>query len=444
MPPIRLTAALLAGITLPALAQENVLVMRAEALAPGLTVISGFTNGNILVLAGGDGTLLVDAQSARRAPLADSVLAALAAPPVRWIINTHYHGDHVEGDPLWRARGAGIIGQEELPVQMAKDTLIRSWGEWHRTPADPASFPTRTFRDTLTLQFDGQTIRLLHIPNAHTDGDAIVWLPDANLMHIGDLFEHDAPPFIDWWAGGRIEGMLAGVDWGLAHSDSATRIVPGHGPVGTRAQLLAYRQMLLGVSAAVASGIRGGRTLEQIQAAAPAAPWLPILVSPRRADQFVALLYLGLTEFESAAALGRLDPGTPEARLPWLLGCWSMTRNGRIIEERWSALPDGTLSGRGRTLRGGMVVDSEVVRISTAGNTLVYTAHPAGQSEASFVAPTATDSSVSFTNPTHDFPTRVGYRREGASRLLAEIAGPGNGGERVIQFPYEAAVCRSD
>ena len=253
MPSLRLTATLLACIALPATAQENVMVMRAEALAPGLTVISGFTNGNILVLTGADGTLLVDAQSARRAPLADSVLATLGAPPVRWIVNTHYHGDHVEGNPLWHARGAGIIGQEQLAVQMAKDTLITSWGEWHRTPADPASFPTRTFRDTLSITFDGQPIRLVHIPSAHTDGDAIVWLPDANLMHIGDLFEHDAPPFIDWWAGGRIEGMLAGVDWGLAQSDGVTRIVPGHGPVGTRAQLLEYRQMLLGVSAAVAS-----------------------------------------------------------------------------------------------------------------------------------------------------------------------------------------------
>jgi hypothetical protein len=327
---------------------------------------------------------------------------------------------------------------------MAKDTVITSWGDWHRTPADPASFPTRTFRDTLTLEFDGQPIRLVHIPAAHTDGDAIVWLPDANLMHIGDLFEHDAPPFIDWWAGGRIEGMLAGVDWGLAHSDSATRIVPGHGPVGTRRQLLAYRQMLFGVSAAVASGIREGRSLEQIQAAQPAAPWLPMLVSSRRADEFLALLYLGETNFESATALRRLDPGTAEARLPWLLGCWSMARNGRIIEERWSVLPDGSLSGRGRTLKGGVVVDSEVVRISTAVGALVYTAHPAGQAEASFVAPAATDSSVSFTNPAHDFPTRVAYRRAGASGLVAEIAGPANGGERVIQFPYEAAVCRGD
>jgi len=444
MPPIRLSFALLAGLALPARAQDTAMTMRAERLGPGLVVMSGFTNGNILALSGPDGTLLVDAQSARRAPLADSVLAAMGAPPVRWIINTHYHGDHVDGDPLWRARGAGIIGQERLPVQMAKDTVITNWGEWHRTPADPAAFPTRTFRDTLSLEFDGQSIRLVHIPAAHTDGDAIVWLPDANLMHIGDLFEHGAPPFIDWWAGGRVEGMLAGVDWGLVHSDGATRIVPGHGAVGSRAELLAYREMLFGLAARVADGIRAGQSLADIQAAQPAAPWLPLLVSPRRAGQFVELLYLGLTQFESATALRRLDPRTPEARLPWLLGCWTMTRNGRTIEERWSAMADGSLSGRGRTLRNGAVVDSEVIRISAAGDTLVYTAHPAGQAEASFRAPVASDSSVRFSNPAHDFPTRVAYRRDGPAGLLAEIAGPSPGGERVIAFPYAAAVCRDD
>jgi len=444
MPSIRLTAVLLAALVRPALAQDTAMAMRAQRLGPGLVVISGFTNGNILALTGADGTLLVDAQSARRAPLADSILALLGAPPVRWIINTHYHGDHVEGDPLWRGRGAGIIGQEQLPVQMAKDTVITSWGEWHRTPADPASFPTRTFRDTLSLQFDGQPIRLVHIPAAHTDGDAIVWLPDANLIHIGDLFEHGAPPFIDWWAGGRVEGMLAGVDWGLAHSDGTTRIVPGHGAVGSRADLLAYREMLLGLTARVADGIRAGQSLVEIQAADPAAPWQPLLVSPRRAGQFVELLYLGLTQFEPEAALRRFDPRTPEARLPWLLGCWTMTRNGSTIEERWSAMADGSLSGRGRTVRNGEVVDSEVVRVTSAGDTLVYTAHPAGQAEASFRAPLATDSGVTFSNPAHDFPTRVAYRRAGPAGLLAEIAGPAGGGERVIAFPYAAAVCPRD
>lgn len=444
MPRVAPTAALFACLVTPAAAQQDVMTMRAEALAPGLTVISGFANGNILVLGGPDGTLLVDAQSARRVGLADSVLATLRVPPVRWVLNTHYHGDHVEGNTLFRGRGAEVIGQEQLPVQMAKDTTITSWHDWHREPAAPGAFPTRTFKDSLTLLVSGQRVVLTHIPAGHTDGDAIVWLPDANVVHIGDLFEHQAPPFIDWWTGGRLEGMLAGVDWGLAHSDSATRIVPGHGPVGTRADLLRYRGMLLGVSSAVAAQASAGKTLAETQAGQPAAPWQHLLGSPRRMDEFVALLYLGITEFEPASFQARFRAGTPEARLPWLIGCWQMTRRGSTIEERWSVAPDGSLAGRGRTVRDGRVVDSEVVTITARGDTLVYTANPAGQAQALFLAPTATDSSVNFTNPTHDFPTRVSYRRVGAAGLTAEIAGPGSGAERVIPFPYAAVACQGE
>ena len=416
--------------------------MRAERLGPDLAVISGFANGNILVLAGPEGTLLVDAQSARRVGLADSVLQSLGVAPVRWVINTHYHGDHTEGNAFFQARGAEIIGQEQLPVQMRKDTTIVSWGDWHRTPAEAASIPSRTFRDSLTLQVNGQRVVVTHIPAAHTDGDAIVWLPDANVMHIGDLFEHQAPPFMDWWAGGRLEGMLAGVDWGLAHSDSGTRIVPGHGPVGTRADLLQYRSMLLGVSRGIAAELSAGATLEETQASHPSAAWQAQLGSQRRMDQFVALLYLGLSEFEPVGFRARLVNRTSEAALPWLIGCWETTANGRTVQEGWSVAPDGSLAGRGRTLRGGQVVASEVVTITTDGSTLRYNAAPSGQAAATFAASSVTDTSVTFLNPAHDFPTRITYRRAGAFGLHAEIAGPGKSGDRVIPFEYTAAVCQ--
>jgi cyclase len=435
---------LLAVLATPAPAQQDVMVMRAERLGPNLAVISGFANGNILVLTGPDGTLLVDAQSARRVGLADSVLTSLGAPPVRWVINTHYHGDHTEGNALFRSRGAEIIGQEQLPVQMAKDTTIAAWGDWHRTAADPAAMPTRTFRDTLSLNVNGQRVIVTHIPSAHTDGDAIVWLPDANVIHIGDLFEHLAPPFMDWWAGGRLAGMFAGVDWALAHSDSATRIVPGHGPVGTRAELLAYRRMLLGVSSAIATQVKADATLEEAQASQPANAWHSQLGSQRRMNELVALLYLGLTQYESAEMLERLSPRTAEATLPWLIGCWSTTRNGVTIEERWTVEPNGSLTGQGRTRRGGKVVGSEVVRITGLGDSLRYTADPSGQSVATFAATAVTDSSVTVANPAHDFPTRISYRRSGPAGLAAEIAGPGPNGERVIAFPYAAAVCQDN
>ena len=433
-----------ACLAAPAGAQQDVMVMRAEQIRPNLTVISGFANGNILVLTGPDGTLLVDAQSGKRVALADSVLTVLGAPPVRWVLNTHYHADHTEGNALFRGRGADVLGQEALPVQMTKDTVIPSWGDWHRTPAEPAALPTRTFGDSLTLLVNGERMLVTHIPAAHTDGDAVVWLPDANVIHIGDLFEHLAPPFIDWWAGGRLAGMLAGVDWGLAHSDSVTLIVPGHGPVGTRADLLRYREMLLGVSIAVAEQVAAGKSVGEAQAATPASGWMALLGSERRAGELVALLYLGLRDFEPASTRLRLDSRTPEARLPWLIGCWEVSRGTRSVRERWRVAPDGSLAGEGRTTRDGRVVNSETVTITARGDTLLYTASPSGQAVTTFAAAAATDTSVTFTNPAHDFPTRISYRRAGDFGLFAEIAGPGPGGERVIPFPYTAVACADD
>lgn len=443
---MRASATLLLTLTVapPAAAQQDVMQMRTEPLGPGLTVISGFANGNILALTGPDGTLLVDAQSARRVGLADSVLAVLGAPPVRWIINTHYHRDHTEGNAFFRSRGAEVIGQANLPPQMRKDTTITSLQDWHRTPADPAAIPTRTFRDSLVLDANGQRVVVIHVPTAHTDGDAIVWLPAANVMHVGDLFEHLAPAFLDWWAGGTVAGMVAGVDWALAHSDGATRIVPGHGPVGTRDDLLRYRQMMLGVATAVAVQVRAGASLDATQALQPAAPWLGLLGSQRRAEQFVALLYLGLKEFEPASSAARLAAGTAEARLPWLIGCWQGTTEKSAIEERWVVQPDGTLQGIGRIRRGGTVVNEERVTISAQGGTVAYTVRADGAAPVTFTSVAVTDSSVTFANPAHDFPTRVAYRQGGGARLLAEIAGPGKDGEVVVPFTYAAAVCQGD
>lgn len=422
-------------------AAQEPLVMRAESLGPNLAVVSGFTNGNILVLTGPDGTLLVDAQSARRVALADSVLTALGAPPVRWVINTHYHGDHTEGNAYFRARGAEIIGQANLPAQMTKDTTITAWHDWHRTPAAPEALPTETFETELTLRVNGQRVVVRHAPAAHTDGDAIIWLPDANVIHTGDLFEHGAPPFVDWWAGGTMDGMLAGVDWILAHSDSATRLVPGHGPIGSRDQLVRYRMMLLGVASGVWGPQSTGATVQEVQADAPAAPWMDQLGSERRAAEYVALLYTGFAAVPPGNLARRLREGTAEARLPWLVGCWHGAAGTRSIEERWTVQPDGSLQGVGRIIRNGAVVNEERVTLAALGDQLTYTVRAEGAAPVTFTSTAVTDSSVTFENPAHDFPQRITYRRRAPARLYAEIAGPGEKGEVVIPFPYAAARC---
>lgn len=402
--------------TLPA---QQALSVHAESIAPGFVVVSGFTNGNILARLGTEGTVLVDAQSARRVAQADSVLKALSAPPVRLVLLTHYHSDHVGGNPHWKSRGARIVGHANLAAQMRKDTIIAGWENWHRTPEPVEALPDETFADSLTLRAGGEEIRLVHIPAAHTDGDAIVWFPGANIIHTGDLLEREAPPFIDWWTGGRLGGMLAGVDWVLEHSDSATRIVPGHGTVARRSDVVAYRRMLLDAARESATGTH----------------------APGR---FTRLLTVGLEQFEPAGFRLRLAPGTPEARLPWLLGCWQFTRGDFTVTERWRVRADGSLEGRGRSVRGGRQVDSEETAITPRDGRLVFTARPAGQAQASFTEAESAADAITFANPAHDFPTRVAYGSAGPARLHASVAGPGQGGDRVIEFPYEAARCPAE
>jgi glyoxylase-like metal-dependent hydrolase (beta-lactamase superfamily II) len=213
-------------------------------LRPGIWVLSGFANGNILVHDDGTDILLVDAQSDRRVSLADSSLRVLSTRPVRAVLATHYHDDHIGGNPHWKAQGARLVAQCNVAVQARKDTTITEWRDWHRTPAPADALPTECFTDSLAIARHGEQVMLHHVPMAHTDGDLIIWLPKANVLHMGDVLELGAPPFIDYWTGGSWTGMLAAVDAGLAIANDQTIIVPGHGPTTNRAGMVAYRAML--------------------------------------------------------------------------------------------------------------------------------------------------------------------------------------------------------
>lgn len=289
-----LCAALALLIGLPATLPAQT-AMTSETVVPGVHVIAGFANGNILVVEGSDQVLLVDAQSARRVGLADSVLRTLTRLPVRTVVFTHYHEDHTGGMPHWREAGALALAHEAVPAQMAVDTVILDWEGWHRTAAAPPAMPDRLFRDRIALDAGGVRVEVVHLPGAHTDGDAVVWLPGPNVLHTGDLVEPGAPPFIDWWAGGSLAGMIAAADSLLAMADDDTRIVPGHGPVIRRETLVEHRTMLATLGERVGSAIREGQSLEQLLAARPAAEFETLLGGERRAAQFLRLLHYGLS-----------------------------------------------------------------------------------------------------------------------------------------------------
>jgi len=272
---------------------QSVMQITTISLRPGIWVLSGFANGNILVHDDGNDVFLVDAQSERRVGLADSSLRALTTRPVTTVMTTHYHDDHIGGNPHWKAQGARLVAQCNVAAQAKKDTTITEWREWHRTPAPPDALPTECFNDSLTIARKDGPVVLYHVPSAHTDGDVITWLPAANVLHMGDVLELGAPPFIDYWAGGTWKGMLAAIDAGLAMANDQTIIVPGHGPMTDRSGMVAYRAMLQDVGEKVRDAVQRGESMSAIVAARPAAGYEESFGSQSRTDQFVQLLVVG-------------------------------------------------------------------------------------------------------------------------------------------------------
>jgi cyclase len=264
-----------------------------QRLRPHVHVASGFENGNVLIVTTDSGTLLVDAQSGARVAALDSALRRLNAPAVRAVVNTHYHGDHTEGNAHFRHLGSRVYAHAAARVQAAKDTVIPEWDNWHRTPLAAGAMPTHDVGDSLQLAVGGERVVLLHMAHAHTDGDLAVWLPHANVLHIGDILEVGAPPFIDWWAGGTLGGMVAAIDRVLSLVNDETAIVPGHGAVSTRHDLRRYREMLVTVDQRVRAATARGDSGAVVLASRPAREWESSLGGERRAGHFVRLLVVG-------------------------------------------------------------------------------------------------------------------------------------------------------
>lgn len=290
-----LVAVQLAAVLVPAAARaQGATGIRLRQVRPAVYVASGYENGNVLIVTSDTGVFLVDAQSATRVAALDSAVRRVSRRPVRLVVNTHYHADHTEGNAHFRAMGAAVLAHRAVGVQAAKDTVIAEWDNWHRTPLPAGAMPTRDFADSLAFDFGGERVTVLHAPRAHTDGDAIIWLSRANVLHIGDILEVGAPPFIDWWSGGTLDGMVAAIDRVLVLVNDETAIVPGHGAVSTAADLRRYRQMLVTVNERVVAAARRGASRDAVVAARPAREWEAALGGERRAQHFVRLVYAGV------------------------------------------------------------------------------------------------------------------------------------------------------
>jgi cyclase len=288
-------------------AQQNFdkVVITPANLADGLWMLTG-AGGNLLVCAGPDGALLVDTQYGPLAAKIRAVVDSLSGGrPLRFVLNTHYHGDHVGGDSALAAAGATIVAHENVRRRMSVGRFNEISGTTTKA-APAAALPVLTFSDSLAFHRNRHEVRVFHLPPGHTDGDAVVWIPAANVLHTGDLLFNGTYPVIDVSAGGSIGGMIRSLDLLLPIVGPATKIVPGHGPLADRVALLRFRGMLVTVRDRVTKLVKDGRTLEQVLAAKPLADldrdWGTGFMKP---DMFLRVVYTDLARTKSAGKATR-------------------------------------------------------------------------------------------------------------------------------------------
>jgi cyclase len=233
--------------------------IKAETLAPGVSVLFG-AGGNIGVSHGADGTILIDDQFAPLTPKIQAAVAALGAQPVKFLINTHWHGDHSGGNENLGKAGAIILAHDNVRVRMAGDAKTGK-----------AALPVVTYAEGLKLHLNDEEVRVISVRPAHTDGDSIVHWTRSNVIHMGDLFVFGATfPFVDLKSGGEVRGYLAAANKALSLANDQTKIIPGHGVVATKADLQKYRDMIAQIIAKVDKAIKAGKSLEQVKAMRPA------------------------------------------------------------------------------------------------------------------------------------------------------------------------------
>ncbi len=239
-------------------------------LRDNISVLEG-SGGNVAVLTGADGKMLVDAGIGVSRPQVTSALASLSADPVTHLINTHWHFDHTDGNAWLNSVGAKIIAQENTLGFLAHVQRVADW-DYNFVPPPPNGLPSEVFASELALSLNGQSIHLKHYSPAHTDSDISVSFTEADVVHVGDTFWSGVYPFIDYSTGGSIDGMIAASDANLAATTDKTTIIPGHGhPVSNKAELQEFRDMLVGVRDNVAALKRQGRSRDETVAAKPTA-----------------------------------------------------------------------------------------------------------------------------------------------------------------------------
>ena len=261
--------------------------------------------GNIGASVGEDGIVIVDDQYA---PLAEKIAAALKGigvtdKPVRFVINTHYHGDHTGGNLPFATAGSTVIAQDNVRKRLETGGKAGNGGSvaMAQKPAPAGGLPIITFDHDVTVHLNGEDIRALHFPAGHTDGDAIVFFPKANVVHMGDDFVRYGYPFIDVNSGGSIQGMIAACEKVAAELPADVKVIPGHGQLSNLDEVRDYVAMLKGTNAAVQAAIRSGKSVDQMKKEQILAAWDKKYSGKFiTSDVFIETLYNSLTNQKNA------------------------------------------------------------------------------------------------------------------------------------------------
>jgi len=264
------------------------------------------SGGNIAASVGDDGIVIVDDQYA---PLADKIAAALknigvTDKPVRFIINTHYHGDHTGGNAPFATKGATVIAQDNVRKRLETGGKAGNGGSLSMDvkPAEKGALPVITFDHDVTVHVNGEDIRALHFPAGHTDGDAIIFFSKAKVVHMGDDYVRYGFPFIDVTAGGSVQGMIAACEKVVAVLPPDVKVIPGHGEISNLDEVREYITMLKGTTAAVEAALKKGSALDQMKKDKILAAWDKKYASKFvTQDVFIETLYNSLTSQKNAA-----------------------------------------------------------------------------------------------------------------------------------------------
>ena len=284
-------------------ARNIVDLIRADAATAKITVhklrgdvsVLEGSGGNVGVLTGPDGKLLVDAGITASKPRMLEALASLSNDPIRHLINTHWHFDHADGNEWVHAEGATILAHENTRKHLSTMQRVEDW-DFNFPALAPGAMPTEQFSHNKRLTINRSTLQLQHYGPAHTDSDISVHFVEADILHVADTFWNGIYPFIDYSTGGNIDGMIIAADANLATATDNTIVIPGHGhPVSNRAELREYRDMLVAIRDNVSKLKKQERSLDAVIAAKPTAAydakWGQFVITP---DLFTKLVYEGV------------------------------------------------------------------------------------------------------------------------------------------------------